>query len=208
MKHTFYILFGTLLSTFLYASQEYPFIEPLSVEHSVVKKTPVIAETKTPKKELVKEKISLKKSTKAIIIDADMDGIADAKDSCPNTAKEFTVDKNGCPDATTLNINFKYKKYAIPKTSKEQLDTFATFLNEHKHYHIIIYGYTDSVGNFKSNKTLSQNRADTVKKELIKRKISSVRITAIGRSQENPIADNDDEEGRAKNRRIEIELLK
>ena len=65
MKHIFYILFGTLLSTFIYASQEYPFIEPLSVEHSSLKKTALITETQTLKKELLKEKHSLKQVLKS-----------------------------------------------------------------------------------------------------------------------------------------------
>ena len=209
MKQIIYILLSTLfVASTSTANQDYPFIEPLNVEHSVTKKAPVIVQKEAPKKEIIKKSTTLKKSTQPIISDADMDGIADAQDHCPNTSKTFTVDKNGCPDATTLNINFSYKKYTIPNTAKEQFDTFAAFLHKHKHYHIIIYGYTDNVGNFKSNKKLSQNRANAVKKELIKRKISSVRITAIGKSQDNPIANNEDEEGRAKNRRIEIELLK
>jgi len=206
MKQIFYILLSTLFTTLVSASQEYPFIEPISVEHSV--NTHISMKKEIPKKEIVKEKIVKKEIHTTAPLDTDMDGVADTIDLCPNTSKDYSVDSDGCPDATTLNINFQYKKYSIPNSSKEQINEFALFLEKNKHYHVIIYGYTDNVGNFKSNKILSQNRANAVKKELIKQKISSVRITAIGKSQENPIADNKNEEGRAKNRRIEIELLK
>jgi OOP family OmpA-OmpF porin len=206
MNQIFYILLSTLVTTLLSASQEYPLVEPISVEHST--NTQAIVPKKIAKKESVKEVIVVKKEQEIIPLDSDMDGVADTADLCPNTSKDYSVDSEGCPDATTLNINFKYKKYNIPNSSKEQIDNFALFLKKNRHYHIIIYGYTDSIGNFKSNKKLSQNRADAVKKELVKRKISSVRITAIGKSQEDPIADNGNEEGRSQNRRIEIELLK
>ena len=206
MKHLFYILLSIVFTTLVSASSEYPFIEPISVEHST--NTHILIKKEIPKKEIVKEKIVKKETHTIAPLDTDMDGVADTIDLCPNTSKNYSVDSDGCPDATTLNINFQYKKYSIPNSSTEQIDEFALFLKKNKHYHVIIYGYTDSVGNFKSNKKLSQNRANSVKKALIKRKISSVRITAIGKSQEDPIANNENEEGRAKNRRIEIELLK
>jgi len=206
MKQIFYILLSTLFTTLVSASQEYPFIEPISVEHSV--NTHILIKKEIPKKEIVKEKIVKKETHTIAPLDTDMDGVSDTTDLCPNTSKDYSVDSDGCPDATTLNMNFEYKKYNIPNSSKEQIDKFALFLEKNKHYHVIIYGYTDNVGNFKSNKKLSQNRANSVKKALIKRKISSVRITAIGKSQEDPNAANKNEEGRAKNRRIEIELLK
>ncbi len=208
MKHIFSILLSIFFTISISANQEYPFIQPISVEHSTLKSTPILIEKVTPKKEIVKEKVVVKETQKIVLLDTDMDGVEDTKDKCANTSKDFKVDKDGCPDATTLNINFKYKKYNIPNSSKKQIDEFAVFLKQNKNYHVIVYGYTDSVGNFKSNKKLSQNRADAVKKALIKRKISSVRITAIGKSHESPVADNEEEEGRAKNRRIEVELLK
>jgi OOP family OmpA-OmpF porin len=89
----------------------------------------------------------------------------------------------------------------------KELEEFANFLQENKGYQAIIYGYTDSIGSAKANKELSQKRANAVMKALGKYKISSVRLTAIGKGEANPIADNTSQEGRAQNRRIEVELL-
>jgi len=209
LSHQFYIIVSLLIFSTTQANSQYPLIQPVSVEHSLIIKKATIT---TPKKEIRKAEekkvVTQAKSAVITLIDTDLDGVSDELDKCSNTTKEFSVDKNGCPSAISLNINFKYKKYNLSSSSKQQVKKFAQFLQENKTYHVIIYGYTDDAGNYKSNKILSQNRANAIKKELIKNKIKSIRITAIGRSQESPIADNSDEEGRAKNRRIEIELLK
>ncbi len=80
-------------------------------------------------------------------------------------------------------------------------------MKKNTNYQVIIYGYTDSVGDENDNKTLSQKRANTVKKGLMTLGVSATKLTAIGRGEESPIADNTDAEGREKNRRIEIELI-
>lgn len=67
-----------------------------------------------------------------------------------------------------------------------------------------IYGYTDNVGSDKVNIKLSQKRAEAVKRFLIKEGVKKDLIKAVGMGSDNPIADNTTEEGRAKNRRIEI----
>ncbi|QFR48957.1 OmpA family protein [Sulfurimonas lithotrophica] len=140
-------------------------------------------------------------------VDSDGDGIADSKDTCPDTSKEFVVDGYGCPQTATLNVNFKSSKWDIDEKLISDLQTFALFLKENKGYDVIIYGYTDSVGKAAANKTLSQNRAEAVKEVLTRYGISTTRLTAIGKGEENPIGDNSTKEGRAQNRRIEVELL-
>ena len=73
---------------------------------------------------------------------------------------------------------------------------------------IEIGGHTDNVGNETSNLTLSQDRAESVKSYLIKNGISSNRISAKGYGQNQPIADNSTVEGKAKNRRTEVKIIK
>ncbi|WP_373070618.1 OmpA family protein [Sulfurimonas sp.] len=140
-------------------------------------------------------------------LDSDDDGIPDSKDQCPDTSKDFVVDGYGCPQTATINVTFKSGRWDIDQKLIDDLQNFALFLKENKGYDVIIYGYTDSLGKAAANKTLSQNRANSVKEALTRYGISETRLTAIGKGELNPIGDNATKEGRALNRRIEVELL-
>lgn len=140
-------------------------------------------------------------------VDSDEDGIVDSKDQCPGTTKEFNVDGYGCPQTATLRVTFPPNKFNVDEKLISQLEDFALFLRQNPGYDVVIYGYTDSQGNSGINQKLSQRRADAVKEALTRYGISSIRLTAIGKGEEDPIADNSTVEGRAQNRRIEVELL-
>ncbi len=73
---------------------------------------------------------------------------------------------------------------------------------------IEIQGHTDNVGNEETNLKLSQERAEEVKKYLVLKGISAGRISAKGFGSSRPIADNSDENGRSKNRRTGLKVLK
>jgi OOP family OmpA-OmpF porin len=140
-------------------------------------------------------------------LDSDDDGVVDSKDQCPDTSKDFVVDGYGCPQTATLKVFFGPGKYNVTDELVDDLQNFALFLKENKGYDVIIYGYTDSVGNADLNKKLSQKRAEAVKEALTRYGISETRLTSIGKGEENPVGNNKTKEGRAKNRRIEVELL-
>jgi OmpA-OmpF porin, OOP family len=70
-----------------------------------------------------------------------------------------------------------------------------------------IGGYTDSQGREEMNQALSQRRADSVLSALLARRVLTSNLTSFGYGEENPIADNDTEEGREANRRIEFRLI-
>jgi len=113
-------------------------------------------------------------------------------------------DKINSGEALTLYINFDTGKYSIKSESQTIIDELFKMLSTNPSLKIIIEGHTDNVGNATSNKTLSEQRASSVKSALVKKGISADRIISIGYGQEKPIADNTSEEGKAKNRRVEI----
>ena len=139
--------------------------------------------------------------------DMDEDGVPNVKDKCPDTSKDFIVDAYGCPQTAFLKINFKTKDFRIMDDSLPEVEEFALFLLDNMDYQVIIYGYTDSTENVDNNKRLSRNRAKAVMNALINYGVKLTRLTAIGMGSKKPIANNDTAEGRAQNRRIEIELL-
>jgi OOP family OmpA-OmpF porin len=69
-------------------------------------------------------------------------------------------------------------------------------------------GHTDSTGDPASNQALSQNRADAVRGILMNNGISADRMTTAGYGQERPVASNDTDDGKARNRRTELVVLK
>jgi len=71
-----------------------------------------------------------------------------------------------------------------------------------------IEGHTDNAGNAGHNKTLSMDRAKSVMQAAVKQGIAAGRLSAQGMGQERPIADNRTEDGRAKNRRVELVKVK
>ncbi|MEA3331701.1 MAG: OmpA family protein [Campylobacterota bacterium] len=196
-----YILL-TLLTLCLNA-QEFELIKPIAVEEAPTQ-TALKTEMKEIKIEKQKEAETIPKEKR---LDSDSDGVFDSKDRCPDTSREFMVDEDGCPKTATLEVNFAPAKYDVSQDLINQLENFAEFLKQNKGYQVVIYGYTDSIGEEQYNKTLSQKRAEAVKKALESYGISSIRLTSIGRGEKDPIADNIYEDGRAKNRRIEVELI-
>ncbi len=141
-------------------------------------------------------------------LDSDDDGISNSNDKCPNTSKEFVVDAYGCPQTATLKVNFAPYKYDVSDKLIDDLKNFSQFLQDNSGYQVIIYGYTDNSGDEAENKKLSQRRANAVKEALIRYGIKQTRLTGIGKGEVDPIADNETKEGRAKNRRIEVELIR
>ena len=84
------------------------------------------------------------------------------------------------------------------------LDKLVVFLNDYPNRTVAIEGHTDDVGSLEMNQTLSQHRAAAVKTYLTQHGIQSLRLTATGMGETQPIADNSTESGRQQNRRVEI----
>jgi adhesin transport system outer membrane protein len=140
------------------------------------------------------------------IEDSDADGIPDDLDLCPSTPVSFDVDQHGCPSTVKLTIKFIPLSAKLDDNSGRVIERFAKILADNPSYNAVITGHTDNVGSVEENLQLSQQRAMAVKQALIDKGIAEERLHAVGLGENHPIANNTTEEGRKKNRRIEIEL--
>ncbi|HEY3404369.1 MAG TPA: OmpA family protein [Ohtaekwangia sp.] len=106
------------------------------------------------------------------------------------------------------NIFFDIGKADLKAESVAEVENIRELLMANPHLTVQINGHTDNTGNAASNKALSLKRATSVINYLIEHGISTTRLTAKGFGSEKPIVSNDDEaEGRAINRRTEIEIV-
>lgn len=105
------------------------------------------------------------------------------------------------------NILYNTNSAEIQTDSRIILESFAQYLKENPKIRVQIEGHTDNVGNPKDNEALSSNRAYSVKALLEEFGVDGKRIQAKGYGPNKPIADNKTEEGRAKNRRTEFQIL-
>ena len=138
--------------------------------------------------------------------DTDNDGVMNRFDQCPNTPRGSAVDSNGCPDRVKLAVNFRYKSTHVAESSYSEVSHFAEFMKRNPSYHADIVGHTDNIGSRNYNVGLSKRRAASVKALLIEFGVNSTRLRAIGMGEDEPIATNKTEDGRAANRRIEARL--
>ncbi len=150
--------------------------------------------------------------------DTDGDGFRDDKDGCPTEKGIANEDpkKNGCPAVQVTKaeivineqVQFDFDLATIKEVSFPLLDQVAQTLKEHPEIlKVEVQGHTDNQGKPEHNKTLSQNRAQAVRKALVKRGVDFLRLEAKGYGQDVPIADNESEEGRKKNRRVQFKIL-
>jgi len=103
-----------------------------------------------------------------------------------------------------LNILFETGKSAIQSESLPIVDQIFALLTSDETLNISIEGHTDNVGDAASNKKLSNDRAKAVTDAIIAKGINKSRLSFVGWGQERPVADNRSEDGRGKNRRVEI----
>jgi len=141
-------------------------------------------------------------------LDSDKDGVLDVADKCANTPAGYKVDADGCPVATTLHLNFVTGSNKIDAEGTAKIAEFANFMKASPIYKAVITGHTDSVGAKAANQKLSVKRANQVKAMLVKQGVAAKRVIAKGKGATAPVATNATKEGRAENRRVEVELSK
>ncbi|MFY0605330.1 MAG: OmpA family protein [Cyclobacteriaceae bacterium] len=147
--------------------------------------------------------------------DSDGDGVADADDECPHEAG--TAENGGCPDLTEdeisvlkaalAGVEFKTDSDELIGDSESKLDAVVALMKKHPDFKLKISGYSDNTGDSAYNLELSDKRAHAAESYIIEKGVSASRVMAKGYGEENPVADNSTAEGRAKNRRVEFELV-
>ena len=102
---------------------------------------------------------------------------------------------------------FDFDKYALKPEGKAKLDDLVGKVKGINLEVIIAVGHTDSIGTVEYIQKLSERRANAVKAYLVSKGIEKNRVYTEGKGKKQPVADNKTAEGRAKNRRVEIELI-
>lgn len=103
-----------------------------------------------------------------------------------------------------LDIRFETAKAVVREESRWIISQVVNMLEGNPAMKLRIEGHTDNVGDARSNKKLSEQRAKAVMEAIVAEGIDAARLTAAGYGQERPVADNNTEDGRAKNRRVEL----
>ncbi len=107
---------------------------------------------------------------------------------------------------TLQNVAFLSGKTEFETPSVKELDKLVNFMKAHPKYILNISGHTDNVGSETRNRTISQKRANAVKRYLIKKGINKERIKSIGYGEKYPKVDNTTPENRKANRRVEVHV--
>jgi len=144
------------------------------------------------------------------LADSDGDGVPDQQDKCPDTPHGALVDENGCAKELTreiketLYVEFEHDKTHVTKAYYPKLQNLVTTLKQYPTSQILLEGHTDSTGPSSYNQKLSKSRADAVMKVLVDHfGIHADRIRTTGMGESQPIASNETDEGRGRNRRVE-----
>ena len=162
-------------------------------------------------------------------LDSDGDGVADRIDQCPDTPPGTVVNETGCPlsscrapfpgepvdeigcasgDVVVLRgVTFEFDEARLTANAKVILDGVADTLLSQSDMEVEIGGHTDSRGSDSYNQKLSEQRAIAVKEYLTGRGVDDARMSTAGYGESSPIADNDSDEGRELNRRVELKIL-
>ena len=153
------------------------------------------------------------------IPDTDGDGYLDNADGCVDKPESWNgyLDADGCPDekpppirrieGVIRGIYFDLDRDTIKPRSRPVLDRAVAIFTEFADVRVSISGHTDSTGSAAYNRDLSQRRAAAVKRYLVEHGIDASRIETRGAGPDEPIDSNRTPAGRAKNRRIEFELI-
>ena len=128
-----------------------------------------------------------------------------AQKTAENTVEQTAVQEASITLPAPVTVNFAFDSSVMPKKSYPAVKLFLKNVKQ-ENFLINVDGYTDDIGTELYNDKLSMQRAESVADFLVDNGINSDIIITRGHGKTNFVADNDTEEGRAKNRRVEISL--
>ena len=140
-------------------------------------------------------------------MDTDKDGVPDNLDQCPNTPLGATVDARGCW-TYAAKVLFDTNSAKVKSEAYQMLTEAVVIMKKNPDLKVEVDGHADSTGTAAYNMTLSEKRAEAVKKYFVDQGIDPERLTTKGFGITKPAAGNDTKEGRAKNRRVELTPVK
>ena len=148
--------------------------------------------------------------------DGDGDGVNDCNDKCPDSKAGQAIGPDGCPVPLTIDlkgVNFDYDKDNLRPDAIAILDEAVSILTQHPDLRVEVAGHTDSKGSDEYNQALSERRARVVYDYLTAHGVDASRLVGPnGFGESRPIAPNNNEdgsdnpEGRARNRRTELNV--
>lgn len=144
------------------------------------------------------------------LLDSDGDGVVDEKDQCPDTPAGTRVDGDGCPLPKVLALNgvtFEFDSTRLRPDALTILDNASEILKKYPDMQVEVAGHTDSQGSEAYNLKLSDGRAASVREYFVSKGIPDSQITSKGYGEAEPVADNATDEGRERNRRVELRVL-
>lgn len=139
------------------------------------------------------------RQTAVLVKDMEQEVVADA------SALAAEIEKSG--SVAVYGITFDTGKATINPQSETVLNEIVTLMKDNGEWRFEVQGHTDNVGAAAANATLSQQRAAAVVSWLTKNGVEASRLVAKGYGDTAPVADNTSDEGRAKNRRVELKKI-
>ena len=133
----------------------------------------------------------------------------DEVDPCKTPAPGEVISLKGCGTGDVIvlsGVNFEFDKSRLTVNAKTILDGVATELEAYPEIKIELGGHTDAKGSDEYNQRLSEQRAAAVVKYLKSKGVAADRLTSAGYGESQPVADNETEEGRELNRRVELKI--
>jgi outer membrane protein OmpA-like peptidoglycan-associated protein len=110
-------------------------------------------------------------------------------------------------ERVTLHFNFEFNSANLDGESAGYIDELAEALTDNPHLSIKLVGHTDNIGSARFNERLSLQRANAVKARLVEQGVDPSRIVTEGKGIHEPLNNNETDEDRAKNRRVELTIL-